>query len=61
MDALVEGVRDGDFPNHLDPDLAAAALAGAVMYNRLMTATPLTPDAAESLTATVLGPRPSHW
>lgn len=46
------------FPNHLDPELAAAALAGAVMYRRLMTATPLSPDDAEPLNATVLGPQP---
>jgi len=58
VDALVDGVEAGDFPNHLDPELAAAALAGAVMYRRLMTATPLSPDDAEPLNATVLGPQP---
>jgi len=58
VDALVDGVAAGDFPKHVDPELAAAALAGAVMYRRLMTATPLGPEDAESLTATVLGPRP---
>ena len=58
VDALVAGVEAGDFPRRLDPELAAAALAGAVMYRRLMTPTPLSADDAESLTATVLGPRP---
>lgn len=58
VDALVAGVDAGDFPRDLDPELAAAALAGAVMYRRLMTAVPLRPEDAELLTATVLGPRP---
>ncbi|MGB8385345.1 MAG: TetR/AcrR family transcriptional regulator [Dermatophilaceae bacterium] len=58
LDALADGVEAGDFPSHLDPELAAAALAGAVMYRRLMTPTPLSSDDAEPLTTTVLGPRP---
>ncbi len=58
VDALVALVDAGDFPRRFDPELAAAALAGAVMYRRLMTSAPLRPDDAEALASTVLGPRP---
>lgn len=58
VDAIAEGVETGEFPRSLDPDLAATALAGAVLYRRLMTATPLSPADAEDLAATMLGQLP---
>lgn len=58
VDAVADGVATGELPRHLDPDLTAAALAGAVMYRRLMTPTPLSPADAEALAAMVLGQRP---
>lgn len=39
----------------VDPDLAASALAGAVVYRRLVLGEPLTTADAEPLVATVLG------
>ena len=56
VDALRVGVEAGDFPAHLDPELASAALAGAVMYRRLMTEAPLDVHEVDSLVTTVLGP-----
>jgi len=50
----------GAFPARVNPDLAAVALAGAVMYRRLMTPTPMNPSDAEALVATVLGEGPSR-
>lgn len=56
--AAVRAARDaGDVPTHVDPELAAQALAGAVFYRRLMTPRPLARVEVEPLVATVLGPR----
>lgn len=54
-DVLRAGVADGELPAHLDPATAAAALAGAVVYRRLMTAEPFGDDIEDLVTA-VLGP-----
>jgi TetR/AcrR family transcriptional regulator of autoinduction and epiphytic fitness len=51
VDVLRAGVATGELPAHLDPVAAATALAGAVVYRRLMSAEP--PDA---LLTAVLGP-----
>jgi len=59
VDAVTDGVVAGAFPARVNPDLAAVALAGAVMYRRLMTPTPMNPSDAEALVATVLGEGPS--
>lgn len=53
-DALV-----GLLPAGADPDLAAAALAGAVLYRRVMTGEPLDPARARELVDVVLGRRPA--
>jgi AcrR family transcriptional regulator len=57
--ALVTGIAaavdSGDARSDIDPELAAVALAGAVMYRRLMTSRPLRNDEVEPLIATVLG------
>lgn len=58
--ALVGAIRDaldvGDVRPDVDPDLAGMALAGAVIYCRLMTPTPLPATATDQLIDTVLGP-----
>lgn len=52
---IAAGVEQGDFPAHLDPQLAAVALLGAIFYRRLMSSEPLDPAQASTLVATVLG------
>ena len=53
--AIAAAVESGDARSDIDPRLAAVALAGAVMYRRLMTSRPLRNDEVEPLIATVLG------
>lgn len=56
--ALLErGRASGRLPAALDPELAAIALAGAVIYRRVMTGEPFPASDAERLVDTVLGPR----
>lgn len=57
-DALAEGVSSGELPTSLHPDLAARALAGAVMYSRFMTPEPLGADHVADLLSTLFGPPP---
>jgi AcrR family transcriptional regulator len=52
---IAEGIAAGDFPAHLDPELAASALLGVIFFRRLMTSTPFAPERAGDLVATVLG------
>ncbi len=40
VDAIADGVSDGSFPAGVDPDIAATAMAGAIVYRRVMTDTP---------------------
>lgn len=58
--ALTEVIRDavdaGEFPAHLDPELAALALSGPIFYRRLMTTTPLPVSDIPGLVRQVLGP-----
>lgn len=51
-----KGVEEGEFPAHLDPELAALALSGPIFYRRLMTANPLPADDIPDLVQQVLGP-----
>jgi AcrR family transcriptional regulator len=53
--AIAAAVEAGQARAGIDPELAAIALAGAVMYRRLMTSRPLRDDEVEPLIATVLG------
>jgi AcrR family transcriptional regulator len=53
--AIAVAAEAGDARPDIDPELAAVALAGAVMYRRLMTSRPLRDDEVEPLVATVLG------
>jgi TetR/AcrR family transcriptional regulator of autoinduction and epiphytic fitness len=57
-DAVARGVASGEVSGRIDPDLAATALAGAVLYRRLMTDSRLAPERAAELVDLVLGPRP---
>lgn len=56
VEAVAAGVRDGTFPGHVDPEVASLALAGAVVYRRVMTDEPFDPADVETLMETVLGP-----
>lgn len=58
VDAIRAGVDSGELPSHLDPELAALALSGAVAYCRTMTPAPLAVRRARKLTRQVLGPPP---
>lgn len=54
--AVIEiGVECGDFESHIDPELAAIALVGAIFYRRLMTGEPFRPAQAGDLVATTFG------
>jgi TetR/AcrR family transcriptional regulator, regulator of autoinduction and epiphytic fitness len=56
VDAVAAAVASGAITSSVDPELAAVALAGAVMYRRLMTPAALEPTEVEALVTTVLGP-----
>lgn len=53
--AIADAVDAGEARSDIDPDLAAVALAGAVIYRRLMTSRSLREDEVEALIVTVLG------
>jgi TetR/AcrR family transcriptional regulator, regulator of autoinduction and epiphytic fitness len=55
IDLIAKGVAAGDFPAHLDPELAALALLGPIFYRRLMSGEPFDPARAGELVDTVLG------
>jgi len=54
---LREGVASGELPPHIDPDLAADCLAGAIMVRRLMSLDVLKTSDVPNLVAQVL---PEH-
>jgi TetR/AcrR family transcriptional regulator, regulator of autoinduction and epiphytic fitness len=56
VDLIAQGISTGDFPSHLDPELATIALLGPIFYRRLMSSEPLDPERSRELVATVLGP-----
>ncbi len=58
VDAVRQGVEEGELAPTLDPRHAALALAGAVIYARVMTDSPLTEEDVPALVATVLGEWP---
>ena len=58
VDVLAAGVASGELASHLDPEVAALALSGAVVYCRTMTDAPFPPDRVRTLVAQVLGPAP---
>lgn len=55
--AIAAAVDAGDVSPVVDPELAATAIAGAVIYRRLMTAHPLRDDEVSTLIDTVLRDR----
>jgi TetR/AcrR family transcriptional regulator, regulator of autoinduction and epiphytic fitness len=52
---IADGVATGDFPAHLDPELAAFALLGAIFFCRLMTNAPFPEARVPALLDTVFG------
>lgn len=60
VDTIQRGVDSGELPAHIDAELAALALSGAVIYRRVLSPTPLTLDDGHRLMDQVLGPRPTH-
>ncbi len=52
---IAGGIATGDFGPHVDPELAAVAMLGAIFYLRLMTPTAQSPDEAATLVSSVLG------
>jgi len=57
--AIMEGVAAGEICDRVDADLAATALAGAIVYRRVMTNERLDPVAVPELIVTVLGEPPA--
>ncbi len=58
VDVIAEGVASGDFPAHVDPELATVALLGPIFYRRLMSTEPFDPQRAGELVTAVLGASP---
>lgn len=56
IDLIAAGAAAGELPAHVDPELAAIALLGAVFFRRLMTNEPFAPAQAGRLLDTVFGP-----
>jgi tRNA-Thr(GGU) m(6)t(6)A37 methyltransferase TsaA len=54
--AITDGVANGSFPAHLDPELAALQLLGPIFYHRLLDGDPFPPDQVDNLINAVLGP-----
>src|SRR5215467_9198357 len=52
---ISDGVVSGDFPAHIDPELTAFSLLGAIFFCRLMTSTPFPQERIGGLIDTVLG------
>jgi len=52
---IASGVASGDLPSHVNPELAATALVGAIIYRRLMTSEPFRAAHASELVVTILG------
>lgn len=60
VEVIRGGVADGRIAADVDPELAAVAVVGAVLYRRTMTARPMSEDEATRLVALVLGPPPGR-
>ena len=57
--AIVAAIEAGELRGDIDAELAATALAGAIIYRRLMTGRPLSADEVGPLIDTVLGAPPA--
>jgi TetR/AcrR family transcriptional regulator, regulator of autoinduction and epiphytic fitness len=60
IDVIADGVAAGEFAPDLDPEMAALALLGPIIYRRLMSAEPFDPARAADLVDTVLGQPPGR-
>lgn len=58
VDVIATGVTSGELDAALEPDLAALALAGPVIYRRFMTGQPFPADRIHDLIDQVIGPSP---
>jgi TetR/AcrR family transcriptional regulator of autoinduction and epiphytic fitness len=61
VDAIARGVAEGDIAATTDPELAAIALSGAIIYRRVMTGEPFDPARTDDLVRTVLGEQPPEF
>lgn len=57
--AIAAAIDAGELRDDIDPELAATALAGAIIYRRLMTGRPLPAGEVDPLIVTVLGAPPA--
>lgn len=57
--AISAAIESGEVSHDVDPELAALALAGAIVYRRLMTSEPFNPWETNRLLDAVIGPRPT--
>jgi AcrR family transcriptional regulator len=55
IELISRGIATGDFPPHIDPEIAAFALLGAIFFCRLMTNTPFPEERVHDLIDTVFG------
>jgi AcrR family transcriptional regulator len=55
IDLIDRGIEEGAVSAAIDPELATAALLGAIFYRRLWTGSPLLPEATGDLVDVVLG------
>jgi TetR/AcrR family transcriptional regulator, regulator of autoinduction and epiphytic fitness len=55
---IAEGVGAREFPAHIDPELAASALLGAIFYRRLMSSEAFGSERVGALIDTVVGTAP---
>lgn len=54
VEALADGIADGELPEELNPDLASLALSSPIIYCRLMTNRPFERSQVKPLIETVL-------
>ncbi len=56
VEVIAEGIAAGDFPRHINAELATQALLGVIFYRRVMSGEPFDPACTRQLLDTVLGP-----
>ena len=58
VDAISDASAAGEVSRRVDPEIAAVAMAGAIVYRRVMTGERFDPDRVADLVDTVLGEPP---
>lgn len=58
VDTIAAGIAAGEISESIHPELAAVAMAGPIIYQRVMTSKTFDPDQVEELVNMVLGDRP---